>query len=85
MKKILKFLIPKFILRMKNKFIASRTRKEFLNKSQKDIFKTIYSKKMWAGEKEKKYTQVPEILPIEGHQSFLGYSIYKIKKLPIIK
>ena len=55
MKKILKFLIPKFILRMKNKFIASRTRKEFLNKSQKDIFKTIYSKKMWAGEKEKKY------------------------------
>jgi len=29
--------------------------------------------------KEKKYTQVPEILPIEGHQSFLGYSIYKIK------
>ena len=53
MKKILKFLIPKFILRMKNKFIASRTRKEFLNKSQKDIFKTIYSKKMWAGEKKK--------------------------------
>jgi len=45
-----------------------------LNQKQKILFQFLNHCK-----KEKKYTQVPEILPIEGHQSFLGYSVYKIK------
>ena len=53
MKKIIKKLIPNFILKYREKYIIKRTRKKFAKMEIKDIFKNIYINKLWCPESEK--------------------------------
>ena len=52
-KRILKTIIPNFILKYREKKIIHKIRKQFLNKEKKEIFKEIYRKKLWSPESEK--------------------------------
>ena len=45
--KILKKIIPNFILQYREKKINKKTRKKFLNMKQDEIFKEIYLNKLW--------------------------------------
>jgi len=55
LKKIIKFIIPQFIIIFKDKIIIKFKRKKFteLNLKTKQIFNKIYSEKLWTPDKQK--------------------------------
>jgi len=54
MKKILKRLIPSYILKLRQDFIYKKDIKKFSKMKINEIFEEIYKKKLWSPEKEKK-------------------------------
>jgi len=53
-KKIIKILIPNFILKIYSNFTLNRNRNKFSKMSTKQVFKEIYEKQLWSSDQAKK-------------------------------
>ena len=53
-KKILKFILPIFVIRFLKNFLINIQKNKFKKMKNEQIFAEIYNKKIWSPEKEKK-------------------------------
>ena len=53
-KRILKVLLPNFVLKIYTNFLLNIKRNKFSKMTTKEVFKEIYEKKLWSPETEKK-------------------------------